>query len=301
MFQATPSLNAGGMEIGASDTFVKLLTATQFSLIAGAREEAELATKASPPVTTSRSRSDKTSVTVSGKLASRSPGKGTSSKVALKQADDLAADGKVRRYDPAETRLRVIEAAYYLFGARGYSNTGTADIAAQADVSEGSIFYHFGSKRALLVELGRLHGRKMVEAMQGAEALDQLTFEITLNRCFDFCEVNNVWEEVVHEGADCATSARKNLKQSPDAEPFFHATREIVVGWTKAHMDAVAVRYGASGPDTEIAASLIFALVGDALQQYFDPTVSDDHRRRIRSECVRFCTAAAVHPAIAVA
>jgi AcrR family transcriptional regulator len=206
------------------------------------------------------------------------------------------ADSKSRRYDPAETRLRVLEAAYYLFGTRGYANTGTADIAAQADVSEGSIFYHFGSKRALLVELGKLHGQKMTAAMEGGDPLDSLTFEMTLTRCFDFAEANNVWEEVVNDGQ--CPPAKSLKKDNPDAEPFFHATKEHVVGWTRAHMDAVARRHGPYTIDTAVAANLIFALVGEAMHQYFAPETSLEEKERIRRECIRFCTAAAGHPAI---
>ncbi len=205
------------------------------------------------------------------------------------------ADNKSRRYDPAETRLRVLEAAYFLFGSRGYSNTGTADIAAQADVSEGSIFYHFGSKRALLVELGKLHGQKMVAAMQAGDSIEDVTFEVSINRCFDFCEVNNVWEEVVQDG-ECQPT-HKNLKKNPEAEPFFHAAKEIVADWTQAHMDAVAARHGLHGVDTAIASQLIFALVGEAMHHYFAPGATAEDRSRIRAEVVRFLTSAVGHPA----
>jgi AcrR family transcriptional regulator len=215
-------------------------------------------------------------------------------------APKVEPDLKSRRYDPAETRTRVLEAAYLLFGTRGYANTGTADIAAQADVSEGSIFYHFGSKRALLVELGKLHGQKMTDAMQAGDPLEALSFDVTLNRCFDFCEVNNVWEEVVTDG-ECAASAHKSLKQNPEAEPFFHATKEIVVAWTKAHMDAVVARHGARGSnpvDTGLAASLVFVLVGEALHQYFAADSTPEDKARIRAECIRFCTAAVGDPMV---
>jgi AcrR family transcriptional regulator len=204
------------------------------------------------------------------------------------------ADTKSRRYDPAETRARVLEAAYYLFGTRGYSNTGTADIAAQADVSEGSIFYHFGSKRALLVELGKLHGQKMIAAMQGDDALEDVTFDVSINRCFDFCEVNNVWEEVVQDG-ECQPT-HKNLKQNPEAEPFFHATKEIVGDWTRAHLEAVVARSGSHGVDTQLASQLIFALVGEAMHHYFAPGATAEDRSRIRAEVVRFCNGAVGRP-----
>lgn len=203
---------------------------------------------------------------------------------------------RARRYDPAETRTRILEAAYLLFGTRGYANTGTADIAQQADVSEGSIFYHFGSKAGLLTELGRLHGQKMTQAMQRDDPLDSLTFEVTLNRCFDFCEVSTIWEEVVHNG-ECPP-ATGSLNKSPEAEPFFRAAREVVIDWTRQHMAAVAARHGRHAIDTDIAAILIYALVGEAIAAYFAPDTTPADRQRIRRECIRFCTAAAGHPAI---
>jgi AcrR family transcriptional regulator len=219
-------------------------------------------------------------------------GRGRGSRVESRLAK-TEADSKARRYDPTETRARVLEAAYFLFGTRGYANTGTADIAAQADVSEGSIFYHFGSKRALLVELGKLHGQKMIAAMQGYDSLEDVTFEISINRCFDFCEVNNVWEEVVQDG-DCAPKG-KHLKHNPEAEPFFHAAKEITVAWTRAHLDAVVARHGSAGVDTEIASELIFALVGEAMHKYFAPDTTADDRTRIRTEVIRFCNGAVGH------
>jgi AcrR family transcriptional regulator len=216
-------------------------------------------------------------------------------KAGLKLAAKAEPDNRARRYDPAETRARVLEAAYYLFGTRGYANTGTADIAQQADVSEGSIFYHFGSKRALLVELGKLHGQKMIAAMQGDDALEDVTFEVSINRCFDFCEVNNVWEEVVQDG-ECAPQG-KHLKHNPEAEPFFHAAKEITVAWTRAHMEAVVAKHGSFGVDTAIASQLIFALVGEAMHHYFAPEATPEDRIRIRAEVIRFCNAAVGHPA----
>ncbi|TPE60214.1 TetR/AcrR family transcriptional regulator [Sandaracinobacter neustonicus] len=200
-------------------------------------------------------------------------------------------DNKVRRYDPAETRTRVLEAAYLLFGTRGYASTGTADIAAQADVSEGSIFYHFGSKRALLVELGKLHGLKIIAAMQGDDRLEDVTFTASLNRCFDFCEVNNVWEKsrsCSEQGAE-----RKIHKQNPEAEPFFHAAKETVVAWTRAHLEAVLAKQGITNVRPDITSNLIFSAVGEAMHLYFEPDTTAEMKAHIRSESIRFCDAAA--------
>jgi AcrR family transcriptional regulator len=226
------------------------------------------------------------------------PGTDRSQRTRGRPALRVAADeGRTRRYDPSETRARVLEAAYQLFLVQGYSQTGTADIARAADVSEGSIFYHFGSKGALLAELGRLHGEKMVAAMQGDDPLESLTFRVTVARCFRFCEENTAWENIVHEGADCPTSA-KSKHHNPEAEPFFMAAREVTEAWVREHLIAIERRFGPIGVATDVAASLIFATVGEALHQAFQPGVPEAERKRIQEQCIRFLTRAAGHPAM---
>lgn len=209
-----------------------------------------------------------------------------------------AEEPRSRRYDPSETRARVLEAAYQLFMKQGYSQTGTADIARAAEVSEGSIFYHFGSKAALLAELGRLHGEKMVAAMQRDDPLEQLSFRVTVNRCFDFCETNMAWENIVQDGAECQPRGKSPAHHNPEAEPFYMAAREVTEAWVRAHLAAIERRFGPTGLDVDIAASFIFATVGEAINRYFQPGVSAEEKKRIRAECIRFLTRAAGHPAM---
>ena len=190
-----------------------------------------------------------------------------------------------RRYDPEDTRTRILESAYQLFATHGYSMTGTADIAAQAGVSEGSIFYHFGSKHSLLVELGRLHGQKLVAAMQAGDRTDTLTLAVSLGRCFDFFEANHGRRQ---GDGDCAASPRP---PGPEVEPFFEAAKEIVVDWTKTHLDARRAGRPALA-DTTLTAQLVFAVVGEAMRQSYAPGRTAADRQRIRAECVRFCSAA---------
>ena len=187
-----------------------------------------------------------------------------------------------RRYDPADTRSRILESAYQLFAMHGYSTTGTADIAAQAGVSEGSIFYHFGSKHSLLVELGRLHGQKLVAAMQGDDSLDRLTLATSLDRAFDFFDQTYLACE-----ADAGGAPKR--RSEPEAETFIEAAKEILVDWMKRRLDS---RPRAVSGDSELTARLIFATVGEAAQQYCQAGGTDEERRRIRAECVRFCSAA---------
>lgn len=209
----------------------------------------------------------------------------------MSTAPATAEPARARRYDPAETRTRVLEAAYLLFGTRGFEGTGTAEIARAANVSEGSIFYHFRSKQGLLAELGRLHGQKMIAAMKRDDRVEDISCEISIRRCFEFVEATNVWES--GESA-CSTvpSTYQQMKTAPEGEVFFQASREMLVEWTKAHLQAFAAKTGRALPDNEMAAMLIFAVVKESLGRYMDPAAAPAERKAILEECVRFCTSA---------
>lgn len=51
------------------------------------------------------------------------------------------------------TRQQILKGARDLFIRRGYNATSMEDIRKHADVSKGSIYYHFKSKRQLLMEI----------------------------------------------------------------------------------------------------------------------------------------------------
>ncbi|MFB2880153.1 TetR/AcrR family transcriptional regulator [Floridanema aerugineum] len=51
------------------------------------------------------------------------------------------------------TRNRIIKAAQKLFARQGYDGTTTRDLATAAGVAEGTVFRHFPSKKAILIEV----------------------------------------------------------------------------------------------------------------------------------------------------
>ncbi len=51
------------------------------------------------------------------------------------------------------TRNRILQAALRLFARQGYEGTTTKDLAAAAQVAEGTIFRHFTNKKAILIEV----------------------------------------------------------------------------------------------------------------------------------------------------
>ncbi|TRW14282.1 TetR/AcrR family transcriptional regulator [Glacieibacterium frigidum] len=208
------------------------------------------------------------------------------------RALDARVDTRSRRYDPAETRQRVLAAANMLFSSRGFSNTGTADIAREAEVSEGSIFYHFGSKKNLLAELGRSYGEAMIVAMQQGDALETLEPGIIIPRVFEFCATNNMWEVIT--GSECEVGVLAATK-NPEGEPFYKASKETTTDWITHQMEVAFAYRGITGIDVPMAASFTHHVVGDAIELYL--TAPDDAvRERVVKETVRFVRAACGYP-----
>lgn len=206
---------------------------------------------------------------------------------------DTRSDSRARRYDPAETKQRVLAAAHMLFSTKGFANTGTADIAREADVSEGSIFYHFGSKKALLAELGARHGRMMIEAMEGGDALEDLEPGIIIPRVFDFCRTNMLWEGIT--GSECEVG-KLAVHKNPEAEPFYHAAKATTTEWIHRQMKLAMAKRGIDNVDIELAASFTHHIVGDAIDRILTATTLEE-AARVEKETVRFVRAACNYPA----
>lgn len=196
---------------------------------------------------------------------------------------------RARRYDPAETKNRVLAAAYMLFSTRGFASTGTADIAREADVSEGSIFYHFGSKKALLAELGRRHGEMMIEAMEAGYALEDLEPGIIIPRVLRFVRDNSMFENADGECGECGPKAR--LQSNAEAEPFYHAAKTVTTDWITGQMKAAFAKRGITGVEVDLAASFTHHVVGDAIDLWMC-AASPEEADRIERETIRFVRAA---------
>ena len=53
----------------------------------------------------------------------------------------------------ATTRERILDASRRLFNRKGYAGTTLAEIAASVGIAEGNLWYHFRTKRDLVVAL----------------------------------------------------------------------------------------------------------------------------------------------------
>ena len=55
-----------------------------------------------------------------------------------------------------DTRSRILQAGLRLFAQKGYDGTTTKDLAAGANVAEGTLFRHFTNKKAILIEVATI-------------------------------------------------------------------------------------------------------------------------------------------------
>ncbi|MEX0758128.1 MAG: TetR/AcrR family transcriptional regulator [Tistlia sp.] len=64
-----------------------------------------------------------------------------------------SADPQRQESGAAETRRRILDVAARLFRQQGYAGVSLRAIAAEAGLQAGSLYYHFGSKEDLVVEI----------------------------------------------------------------------------------------------------------------------------------------------------
>lgn len=196
------------------------------------------------------------------------------------------APARPRRREPALKQSRILAAAQRLFVQRGFGATTTADIARAAEVSEGIVFHHFGSKEELLVAVADEYGRGLVAAMfaGGGEADGAPDPESMLRAAFAYVRERGALSRLL-----------MLVPASLGKDSAHHATRERIV-------DALAQAFerwqglGLIRPvDARIVAELMHALVERALVECFvrgDGSREEEYLR----ETLR-CVSGATRPA----
>jgi hypothetical protein len=124
--------------------------------------------------------------------------------------------------------------------------------------------------------------------MHLGEDLERLPIETSVRRCFDYCATHRAWERITHGGDECIGGAKAEHFHDPEAEPFYRASREVVVAWVEAHMRAQLGAQGRDDVDVPVAASLVYAAVSDALDRAFGPGSDARQREAIVTETIRF-------------
>lgn len=94
----------------------------------------------------------------------------------------LGASRRERRI--ALRQEQILEAAATIFSQHGYERATTREIAAAADVSEGTLYNYFANKRELLIGVARAYGDEVAGGIASIEAdnFEDMVTQLLTNR-----------------------------------------------------------------------------------------------------------------------
>ncbi|MDJ0869235.1 MAG: helix-turn-helix domain-containing protein [Myxococcota bacterium] len=196
--------------------------------------------------------------------------------------------GRTARGDTAERQARILAEATRLFARAGFDATTTAEIARRAGVSEGTLFHHYPSKRALLAAIAERGAREILgAAFAGIDPeRDAPDIEAIARRLVAFAREHEDLYRVFRMGRG---------SEPPDASFALEQGEDRMVAATA---DALA-RWSARGLlrplRPRLAAELVFAQF-DALVRYCVLLGNDDDEDACIAEFVRSLTGALTEP-----
>lgn len=183
--------------------------------------------------------------------------------------------------DGAGRRERIMDAAHKLFRSQGYDRTGTREIAAEAGVGEGTIFYHFGSKSGVLEALSRRFSSQLLESLHAGDPLESLTFSVLIDRAFDYVHRFGLHHQRLGLSLD-----------SPELTHFMTAENEIHLTFIRTVLEAHR-RGGNLREDVDVtaAAEILLAVLAHAILTVFAYGRQDEEaafRREVNRVAVAF-------------
>jgi hypothetical protein len=129
--------------------------------------------------------------------------------------------------------------------------------------------------------------------MEAGYAIEDLVPAITVPRVLRFVRDNMIWEGMEGDCNECGPKSK--MAATPDAEPFYHAAKEVTTAWIKRHLQASHAKRGITGVEFDLAASFTHHVVGDAIDRWLC-AASDEEADRIERETIRYISAASGYP-----
>ena len=168
------------------------------------------------------------------------------------------------KYDPEETRRRLMEAAFCEIHRHGFRSAGMDRILTRAGVTKGALYHHFGSK----IELGYAVVKEMVPAMIQQEWGDLEHADDPVGLLIEVLEQKEFCAEEIELGCPLNNLANE---MAPIDDRFRLLIEEIFQGWRDRFAQALKTSQErgyirADIPTVKAAAFLVGALEGGASQ-----------------------------------
>lgn len=160
------------------------------------------------------------------------------------------------RRAPDEKRARIVSAARTLFARSGYSATTTAEIAKLAEVSEGTLFHHFGSKEGLLRAAAAEYGRELVELVLSIRESGRVPIDTVLESIVRFIGERGRFGLVLMRDTRVPGEVRNDIRRGIVG---------VLSGWIGSRVAKGTVR----DLDPEIGAEYVFAVFETMLESIF--------------------------------
>src|SRR5205809_2799862 len=160
----------------------------------------------------------------------------------------MAVDQGLRERKKAKTRQSIPQAAQRLFRERGFDAVTVAEVAREADVSEGTVFNYFPTKEDLFYGQMESFEAALVDAVRerpAGESVLEAFRRFVLERA-----------RGMDDRADVIVAAARVIGASPALKA---REREIVAEYTGALAELIAEDTGAGGVEPKVAAN---ALIG---------------------------------------
>src|ERR1043165_7805918 len=97
----------------------------------------------------------------------------------------------------ADTRTRILEAAFAVLSRQGYENTSIRDIANEAGVGQGLVHYHYKSKQLLVLAVLEYVCQKVEVGGVKGEAGALVAFEQTKAMLRDSRATNSLYIQLI--------------------------------------------------------------------------------------------------------
>jgi len=165
----------------------------------------------------------------------------------------------------ADTRNKILQAAFTVLSRQGYENTSVKEIAEEAGVAQGLVHYYFKSKQLLVLEVLAFVCQKVELGVEG-EAGALQAFEQTKSMLKDSRDANALYIELIGVGLH---------------DPEIGAAIREFVTLERSHIEDIArqvlaQREADPTPARGIAGVVWAAILGIMIQGLVDPAFNTD-------------------------